>query len=135
MIPVRFYRDDDYIYFNNPDGLTKKIPISDFEAIMSGEGGSGGSLIVTLTVNESDKLTTESSYDDIVTNGVLKGKIPVFLLTSDENGTGVSYLYAYQIIDDGEAGSHRIYVTGAIEATLESQSSTGAMTEYTEPTP
>lgn len=40
MIPLNFYRDDNYVYYNNPNGITKKMTIADFEAMMSGEGGS-----------------------------------------------------------------------------------------------
>lgn len=40
MIPLKFYRDDNYVYYNNPNGITKKMTIAEFEAMMSGEGGS-----------------------------------------------------------------------------------------------
>lgn len=42
MIPMTFYRDDEFVYVNNPDGITKKVPIADFYGAISG-GGSGGS--------------------------------------------------------------------------------------------
>ena len=37
MIPLKFYRDDNYVYYNNPNGITKKMSIADFEALMGGE--------------------------------------------------------------------------------------------------
>ena len=33
MIPLKFYRDDEYVYINNPDGTTKRVPIEDFESV------------------------------------------------------------------------------------------------------
>ena len=32
MIPVKFYRDENYVYVNNPNGMTKKMTIEAFEA-------------------------------------------------------------------------------------------------------
>lgn len=40
MIPLRFYRDDKNVYYNNPDGTTKSMTIQEFEEHFS--GGSGG---------------------------------------------------------------------------------------------
>lgn len=37
MIPLKFYRDDNYVYYNNPNGITKKMSIADFESIMNRE--------------------------------------------------------------------------------------------------
>lgn len=31
MIEMKFYRDDEYVYINNPDGTTKRVAIEDFE--------------------------------------------------------------------------------------------------------
>lgn len=45
MIPLNFYRDDEYVYYNNPNGITKKMTIADFEAMMSGEGGTGAFIV------------------------------------------------------------------------------------------
>lgn len=33
MIELKFYRDDEYVYINNPDGTTKRVVIEDFEAM------------------------------------------------------------------------------------------------------
>lgn len=32
MIELKFYRDDEYVYINNPDGTTKRVAIEDFES-------------------------------------------------------------------------------------------------------
>ena len=39
MIELKFYRDDEYVYINNPDGTTKRVAVEDFESAISGEGG------------------------------------------------------------------------------------------------
>lgn len=31
MIELKFYRDGEYVYINNPDGTTKRVAIEDFE--------------------------------------------------------------------------------------------------------
>ena len=36
MIELKFYRDDEYVYINNPDGTTKRATIEDFEKVFSG---------------------------------------------------------------------------------------------------
>lgn len=36
MIEMKYYRDNEYVYINNTDGITKKISIADFEGVMSG---------------------------------------------------------------------------------------------------
>ena len=46
MIEMTFYRDDEYVYINNPDGTTKRVPIEDFESAISGEGSGGGGVTV-----------------------------------------------------------------------------------------
>lgn len=67
MIPINFYRDDEYVYYNNPNGITRKMSIADFESVMSGTGGSGDtddfvSFDVVLDINF-----------DTYTGSVLKG--------------------------------------------------------------
>ena len=46
MIPLNFYRDDEYVYYNNPNGITKKVTIADFESVMNGGSGGGLELVV-----------------------------------------------------------------------------------------
>lgn len=53
LIPFKLYRDETHVYFNNPDGTTTKIKISDFlnafkpELPAVEEGDEGGVLTVT----------------------------------------------------------------------------------------
>lgn len=61
MIPLNFYRDDEYVYYNNPNGITKKMSIADFESAMG--GSSGGSVIITKMDMETYKIPY--SYKDI----------------------------------------------------------------------
>lgn len=42
MLEVKFFRDEKNVYFNNPNGITIKKSIEDFERWIAGEGGSGG---------------------------------------------------------------------------------------------
>jgi len=44
MIELNFYRDENNVYFNNPNGVTTTKTIEEFEDWMSGEGGSGGDI-------------------------------------------------------------------------------------------
>lgn len=44
MVEVKFFRDEKNVYFNNPNGVTTKKSIEDFEDWMSGEGGGGGDI-------------------------------------------------------------------------------------------
>lgn len=61
MIPMKFYRDDEYVYINNPDGTTKKVAIEDFESAISGEGG-GGSGFATMVVNVTASFNPDNGY-------------------------------------------------------------------------
>ena len=57
MIPLKFYRDDEYVYYNNPNGITKKMTIADFEAMMSGES----ELPAYSSSNDGEVLSVDSS--------------------------------------------------------------------------
>lgn len=59
MIPLKFYRDDEYVYYNNPNGITKKMSIADFEALFS-EGGVSSD-IPTYDSSDSGKILTVNS--------------------------------------------------------------------------
>lgn len=73
MIPLKFYRDDEYVYINNPDGTTKRVPIEDFESAISGEGGSsgsgGGTTVVNFVQDPNSPTTvkTDKTYSEIRT--------------------------------------------------------------------
>ena len=61
MIPLNFYRDDEYVYYNKPNGITKKMTIADFESVMNGGGSGGGGdalpiLAINVVENESNEL-------------------------------------------------------------------------------
>lgn len=57
MIPVRFYRDDEYVYYNNPNGITKKMTIADFEAVFNADT----SELPTYTSSDGGKVLTVNS--------------------------------------------------------------------------
>lgn len=89
MIPLKFYRDDEYVYYNNPNGITKKITIADFEAVMSGSGGggggeTGGGVLVVSYDAETDGIN--KSYKEIK-EAVASGKIVVLNRVITDNGT------------------------------------------------
>lgn len=55
MIPLNFYRDDEYVYYNNPNGITRKMSIADFETVMSGGSGGGGGSFLVNTLPDSEE--------------------------------------------------------------------------------
>ena len=59
MIPLKFYRDDNYVYYNNPNGITKKMSIADFESLMSNES----ELPEYSSSNQGDVLSVDSDGD------------------------------------------------------------------------
>lgn len=59
MIPLKFYRDDEYVYYNNPNGITKKMTIAEFESMMSGESG----LPAYSSSNDGEVLSVDSDGD------------------------------------------------------------------------
>lgn len=74
MIPLNFYRDDEYVYYNNPNGITKKITIADFEAVMNGNGG------------DNTKLLTFSYSGETVTMTPTTSEVFFDFTFTDENG-------------------------------------------------
>lgn len=57
MIPVRFYRDDKNVYYNNPDGTTKQMTIQEFEQHFS---GGSGDLPEYSAANQGEMLSVDS---------------------------------------------------------------------------
>lgn len=62
MIPLRFYRDDKNVYYNNPNGTTKSMTIQEFEEHFSvGSGGlpeyDSGNAGEVLSVDDGGNLT------------------------------------------------------------------------------
>ena len=77
MIEMKFYRDDEYVYINNPDGTTKRVPIEDFEAVMSGK-----SELPTYSSTNSGEVLSVDSDGDLEWTRVSGGtSIPVFSAT------------------------------------------------------
>lgn len=93
MIEMKFYRDDEYVYINNPDGTTKRATIEDFESAISGEGGSSGGDILDVTVEVKVK-----SADNIE---VLNRSVAIKDIVSAvrENKTVIVHLYAAGILN------------------------------------
>ena len=71
MIPLNFYRDDEYVYYNNPNGITKKMTIAEFESVMSGTGGEsqGVDYLYPVTISYDDTTglySVDKSYNEIL---------------------------------------------------------------------
>lgn len=84
MIEIKFYRDDEYVYYNNPNGITRKMTIAEFEALMSGEGGSsdyGGLELVVYDplTGKINKTWTELNV------AFTAGKICYFIVNNSSN--------------------------------------------------
>ena len=83
MIPLNFYRDDNYVYYNNPNGITKKMTISDFEAVFNAD---------------ASELPTYNSSDGGKVLAVNSGGTGLEWSESGGGGSGVaSYPY---VVDD-----------------------------------
>lgn len=123
MIPMTFYRDDEYVYYNNPNGITKKMTIAEFEAMMSGDSElpaysssnsgevlsvdsdgdlewktltlpSDGILVVKMLYNaEADRTHLDKTYDEIC-EAISDGKLVITCEGEKDDETDV-YSYAY----------------------------------------
>lgn len=68
MIEMKFYRDDEYVYLNNPDGTTKRATIEDFEKVFS--GSSGGDIMRTTMSPRTQTLDkTWKEINDAIVGG------------------------------------------------------------------
>lgn len=88
MIPLNFYRDDNYVYYNNPNGITKKMTIADFEAMMSGE-----SELPTYSSSTNGKVLSVDSDGDLEWASLPPAELPEYsssnsgeVLSVDSNG-------------------------------------------------
>ena len=89
MIKMTFYRDDEYVYINNPDGTTKKMSIADFESVFGAD---------------TSELPAYTSADS--------GKV----LTVNNDGTGlewgeiasIDYLYPVTVTYNSETDSYTL---------------------------
>lgn len=93
MIPLNFYRDDEYVYYNNPNGITKKISIADFESMMSGE-----SELPEYSSSSQGKVLSVDSDGDLEWASLPPDELPAYsssdadkVLTVNDAGTGVEW--------------------------------------------
>lgn len=93
MIPLNFYRDDDYVYYNNPNGITKKMTIAEFESMMSNES----ELPEYSSSNQGEVLSVDSN-GDLDWASLPPAELPSYtssdggkILTVTSGGTGVEW--------------------------------------------
>ena len=94
MIPLKFYRDDEYVYYNNPNGITKKMTIADFEAVFNADASelptytsSDGGKVLTVNSGGTGLEWSEESSDIPTYDSGDSGKI----LTVNSDGTGLEW--------------------------------------------
>ena len=107
MIPLNFYRDDEYVYYNNPNGITKKMTIADFESAISGGGGDNNIFSVNFSYTESFELVCDKSYNDIL-SAISSGK-PILAVRNTENGSQNGLWFTSFLTTDFEI--HFIFTT------------------------
>lgn len=90
MIPLRFYRDDKNVYYNNPDGTTKSMTIQEFEEHFSGgSGGGGGVTYFDATVDYAEQ-TVDCDVTKANIAGMLNsGSHPVIRFNAPEGGAKI----------------------------------------------
>lgn len=88
MIPLNFYRDDEYVYYNNPNGITKKMTIAEFEAVMSGEGG--GDIPEHSSSNQGEVLSVDANGDLVWKTLPPSGELTTQLLSVQYSGETIS---------------------------------------------
>lgn len=88
MISLNFYRDDEYVYYNNPNGITKKMAIAEFEAIMSGD-----SVLPEYSSSSQGKVLSVDSDGDLECASLPPDELPAYsssdhgeVLSVDANG-------------------------------------------------
>ena len=106
MIPVHFYRDKDYVYINNTDGITKKMTIEEFNACFSDDSGGGGGdepqadIVVRMNLTDqkmyAEDLVTPVSYTDLITP-FTEGKT-IKMLSIGEDNVGTFFLVRMRVL-------------------------------------
>lgn len=93
MIEMKFYRDDEYVYYNNPNGITKKMTIADFESMMSGE-----SELPEYSSSSQGKVLSVDSDGDLEWASLPPAELPAYtssdggkVLSVNSGGTGVEW--------------------------------------------
>lgn len=89
MIPLNFYRDDEYVYINNPDGTTKRVPIEDFENTFNADTAE----LPAYTSSDAGKVLTVNSGG----TGVEWGEI-----------ASIDYLYPVTVTYNSETDSYTL---------------------------
>lgn len=128
MIPLNFYRDNEYVYYNNPNGITKKMTISDFEAMMSDE-----SELPAYTSSDGGKVLTVNSGGTGLEWGEVSGgnDFRVHITTSGDTMTSAS---PFSSIAEAMEAHKFVYVT--IDGSSESMSDQiFGFVQYTEAAP
>lgn len=77
MIKINFYRDDNYVYYNNPNGITKKMTIAAFEALMNNE-----SELPAYTASSQGKVLSVDSDGDLAWED-LPAELPAYTSSND----------------------------------------------------
>lgn len=147
MIPLKFYRDDDYVYYNNPNGITKKMAIADFESIFDvdaselpaytssdagkvltvNSGGTGlewgevgGDLQISFTGDISEASTSINiSYNEIK-NAVLSGKAVRLVQPPEAEGSEFYSVYTLATFEEDDGTYYATFTCGSNVATLTS---------------
>lgn len=112
MIPLRFYRDDKNVYYNNPDGTTKSMTIQEFEEHFSGGSGGGGVTYFDATVDYGER-TVDCDVTKADIAGMLNsGSHPVIRFNAPEGGAKIYEPLDAVYGDDAEgAYSFQRYMT------------------------
>ena len=94
MIPLKFYRDDNYVYYNNPNGITKKMTIADFESLMSNE-----SELPAYTSSNNGEVLSVDSDGDLEWASLPPAELPAYtssdggkVLAVNSGGTGLEWV-------------------------------------------
>lgn len=145
MIPLNFYRDDDYVYYNNPNGITKKMTIADFEAVFDADsselpsytssdggkvltvnsGGTGlewgevsGDIQIRFTDNISETTTIiPISYNEIK-NAVLSGKAVRLVQPYEEDDSEYYTVYTLSSFENDSGTYYAYFIYGSNLATI-----------------
>lgn len=88
MIPLNFYRDNEYVYYNNTLGVTKKMTIAEFESLMSGEGGSA--IPEHSSSNQGEVLSVDANGDLVWKTLPPSGELTTQLLSVQYSGETIT---------------------------------------------
>lgn len=118
MIPLNFYRDDNYVYYNNPNGITKKMSIADFESAMS--GGGGGDLQISFTGDISEQSTIINISYNGIKNAVLSGKAVRLVQPYEGEGSAFYSVYTLITFENDDGSYYATFTCGSTDYTITS---------------